>query len=140
MARRPTPRSTAKSPPDAARERDLEDTLARLVDREARLNAILDTAVDGIITIDEHGIIESVNAATLRIFGYTADELVGQNVKLLMPPPYRGQHDGYIASYLASGKAKIIGIGREAEGLRKDGTRFPIDLAVNEFVVGHADQ
>jgi two-component system sensor kinase FixL len=117
-------------------EGELEQARERLDDRQARLDAILDTAVDGIITIDETGIIESVNAATQRIFGYTADELVGQNIKLLMPAPYREQHDGYIARYLETGEARIIGIGRDAEGLRKDGTRFPIDLAVSAFFTG----
>jgi len=119
-----------------AQEHDLDRARERLEDREARLNAILDTAVDGIITIDEHGVIESVNAATERIFGYSAAELEGHNVKLLMPAPHRDRHDDYIARYLSSGQAKIIGFGREVEGLRKDGTRFPADLAVSEFNVG----
>jgi two-component system sensor kinase FixL len=103
--------------------------------REARLNAILDTVVDGIITIDEQGIIESVNTATERIFGYSRDELLGDNVAMLMPSPYQEEHDEYIASYLRTGEAKIIGVGREVEGQHKDGTRFPIDLAVSEVRV-----
>jgi two-component system sensor kinase FixL len=115
---------------------ELDRARERLDDRQARLNAILDTAVDGIITIDERGVIESVNPATQRIFGYTEDELVGQNVKLLMPAPYRDEHDGYMARYLETGEARIIGSGREAEALRKDGTRFPVDLAVSELFVG----
>lgn len=119
-----------------AQEHELDRAREHLEDREARLNAILDTAVDGIITIDEHGVIESVNAATERIFGYSAAELEGRNVKLLMPAPHRDRHDDYIARYLSSGEAKIIGFGREVEGLRKDGTRFPADLAVSEFNVG----
>lgn len=114
---------------------ELERTRQLLDDREARLNAILDTAVDGIITIDERGIIESVNRGTERIFGYTSDELVGRSVKLLMPSPYREEHDGYMARYLQTGQPRIIGIGREAEGQHKDGTRFPIDLAVSEIRV-----
>lgn len=112
---------------------ELERTRERLDDREARLNAILDTAVDGIITIDDRGIIESVNPATERIFGYSADELLGQSVNLLMPAPDRQQHDGYISTYLDTRKAKIIGIGREVEGQRKDGSRFPVELGVSEI-------
>jgi two-component system sensor kinase FixL len=114
---------------------ELERTQDLLEDREARLNAILETAVDGIITIDARGIIESVNTATERIFGYSRDELVGNNVTLLMPSPYREKHDGYIANYLRSGEASIIGIGREVEGLRKNGSRFPLELAVSEVHV-----
>jgi two-component system sensor kinase FixL len=112
---------------------ELERTRERLDDREARLNAILDTAVDGIVTIDERGIIESVNPATERIFGYTTDELVGKNVSVLMPAPDRQQHDGYISRYLDTRKPKIIGIGREVEGQRKDGSRFPVELGVSEI-------
>lgn len=115
---------------------ELERTRELLEDSEARLNAILETAVDGIITIDARGIIESVNTATERIFGYSRDELVGNNVMLLMPPPYREQHDDYIAKFLRTGEASIIGIGREVEGLRKNGSRFPLELAVSEVQVG----
>jgi PAS domain S-box-containing protein len=103
-----------------------------LRDREARLRAILDTAVEGIITIDERGIIESINPAALRMFGYTAGELIGRNVSVLMPSPDRERHDDYIAQYCRTGQAKIIGIGRETVALRKDGTVFPIELAVSE--------
>ncbi len=136
MNRRRTSGEVGKQAAMPAESRALERAREQLDDSEARLKAILDTAVDGIITIDEGGIIESVNVATMRIFGYTTDELVGQNIKLLMPAPYRDHHDDYIARYLETGKAKIIGIGREVEGLRKDGTRFPVDLAVSEFHVG----
>ena len=126
----------ATTPPSASTQgSELARTREMLNDREARLNAILETAVDGIITIDERGIIESVNPATEHIFGYTSDELVGENVKLLMPSPYREEHDGYMARYQQSGEPRIIGIGREAEGQHKDGTRFPIDLAVSEIRV-----
>ncbi len=121
-------------PPAPAQE--LARTRELLEDREARLSAILDTTVDGIITIDETGVIESVNAATERIFGYTGDELVGNNITMLMPSPYREEHGAYISRYLRTGEARIIGIGREAEGQHKDGRRFPIDLAVSEVHVG----
>lgn len=100
---------------------------------EARLRTMLDTAVDAIITIDERGTISSINAATERMFGYPAGELIGQNVKMLMPPPYRDEHDGYLARYSETGQKHIIGIGREVQGRRKDGSVFPLDLAVSEF-------
>ncbi|NJO32319.1 MAG: PAS domain S-box protein, partial [Rhodospirillales bacterium] len=81
----------------------------------AKLRGILESAVTAIITIGDRGLIEDINPATERLFGYSASELIGQNVKLLMPEPYRGEHDGYIASYVATGVKKIIGIGREVE-------------------------
>lgn len=102
----------------------------------SKLEAILKSAVAAIITIDSKGLIDSVNPATERIFGYTADELIGQNVRILMPEPFRGEHDGYLSNYLSTGRRKIIGIGREVMGRRKDGTTFPIDLAVSEFFTG----
>ena len=94
--------------------------------------AIVDTAVDAIVVIDRHGAIRSVNNATERLFGYTAAELIGRNVKILMPEPYAGKHDTYIANYRRTGRKKIIGIGREVVGLRKDGSIFPMDLSVGE--------
>ena len=102
-------------------------------DAEPRLRALLDAAIDAIITIDQHGIIESLNPATERIFGYSARELLGCNVSMLMPSPFREQHDGYLQHYLMTGEARIIGIGREVEARRKDGSVFPADLAISEF-------
>src|SRR5580765_1147188 len=103
-----------------------------LSDTEERLRAILQTAVEGIITIDERGIIESMNPAAEKTFGWKASELVGKNVSMLMPAPYKQQHNDYIANYLRTGHARIIGIGREVVGQRKDGGMFPMDLAVSE--------
>jgi len=103
-----------------------------LRDSAERLRAILETAVEGIITIDEHGIIESFNPAAERIFGYRAKEVIGKNVSVLMPSPHREQHDNYLGNYLHTGHAKIIGIGREIVARRKNGTVFPMDLSVSE--------
>lgn len=94
--------------------------------------AIVDNMVDGIITIDQSGIIDSYNPAAERIFGYAAGEAIGQNVRMLMPNPHRDAHDGYLRNYLESGVARVIGIGREVEGQRKDGSLFPMELAISE--------
>ena len=99
---------------------------------EIRLRAILHTAVDAIVTIKTSGEIESANPAAERMFGYTRGELLGRNVSILMPPPWREEHDRHIARYLHTGEARIIGIGREIEAQRKDGSIFPVDLAVSE--------
>ena len=109
--------------------------IKKLSENARRLRAILRTAVDAIVTIEESGVIESINPAAERMFGYARDELVGNNVSTLMPLPHREQHDGYIANYLRTGEAHIIGIGREAEARRKDGTVFPVDLAVSEVAL-----
>jgi len=103
-----------------------------LRDSEARLRAILHTAVEGIITIDERGIIESVNPAALKLFGFSQQEMVGRNVGILMPEPYASDHSHYIEMYLRTGKGRIIGIGRETLGQRKDGSIFPMELSVGE--------
>src|SRR5436190_8017797 len=113
-------------------QQKLARTALALVDSEERLRAILDTAVEGIITIDHRGIIESVNPAAAKIFGYQPAEIIGQNVNILMPSPYHEQHDEYLANYHRTGKARIIGIGREVSGRRKDGTVFPLDLSISE--------
>jgi two-component system sensor kinase FixL len=112
--------------------RDISD----LKEREAQLQGILDNAVDAIITIDERGIVLEANPSTQSMFGYEASEILGQNVKMLMPSPYFDEHDGYLANYLQSGNKKIIGIGREVVGKRKDGSTFPMHLAVSEVSVG----
>lgn len=100
------------------------------------LRAILNSAVAAILAIDSVGRIQSVNPAAERMFGYSADEMLGQPINMLMPEPYRTQHDGYLVRHMTTGEKKIIGIGREVEGQRKDGTIFPIHLAVGAFEVG----
>jgi PAS domain S-box-containing protein len=98
-----------------------------------RLDAILRTATEGIITVDERGAIQSVNPAAERIFGYSATELLSQDVAILMPSPYREQHSHFIQRYCRTGEAKIIGSGRMVTGIRKDGTIFPLELSVAEM-------
>ena len=104
-----------------ARERD-----------DARIDSVLETAVNGIVIIDELGTIESFNAAAEGMFGYQRAEVIGKNVTLLMPSPHREEHDEYLSAYLRTRVAKIIGIGREVQGRRRDGTTFPLELAVSE--------
>jgi PAS domain S-box-containing protein len=106
--------------------------------REALLQAVLNAAVDGIVLIDRAGIIQAVNPSVQKMFGYSPEELLGQNVKILMPAPWREEHDGYLSRYQRTGEARIIGIGRKVEGQRRDGSTFPLDLAVSE--VRHGGQ
>lgn len=110
-------------------------TEGALRETSERLKAILDTAVDSIITIDDRGTILGINAATTRIFGYSAEEMVGQNIRMLMPEPDRSRHDSYLSNYLRTGVRKVIGIGREVLGQRKDGSVFPMELAISETVL-----
>src|SRR4051794_17826782 len=99
---------------------------------EERLRSIVETVPEAIITIDERGLVTSFSPAAEATFGFRAEEVIGRNVSLLMPEPYRSAHDGYLKRYLATGERRIIGIGREVEGLRRDGTVFPMELAVGE--------
>lgn len=107
-----------------------------LEDSEARMRAILDTAVDGIITINEHGTVESFNNAAEKLFDYSADEMIGRNISILMPSADADRHDGYLQNYVKSRQKKIIGIGREVIARRKDGSTFPVHLSVSEFLIG----
>lgn len=118
---------------DITERKRMEEALR---ESEQRMRAIVETAVEGIITIDERGMVESLNPAACRMFGYAPDEVVGRNISLLMPSPHREQHDDYLANYLRTGEARIIGIGRELEGQRKDGTVFPMELSVSEVRLG----
>ncbi len=114
----------------------LNRLLDRLHDSDIRHQTLMDTAVDGFVVIDESGIIQSVNPAVYKLFGYEEKELIGSNVNILMPRNYSVHHDGYMRRYLETGERRIIGIGREVEGQRKDGSHFPLDLAVSEMNIG----
>ena len=106
-----------------------------LKDLALRLQGIIDTAIDGIITIDHRGHIESINTAAAELFGYSPSEVIGNNVKMLMPQPYRREHDGYIHRYQETKEKRIIGIGREVQGKKKDESTFPFRLAVGEVIL-----
>lgn len=109
-----------------------KETLPPSGQSDPLFQAVMEAALDAIIVIDCRGAIRSVNKATERVFGYNAEEIEGRNVNVLMPEPYAGAHDGYLANYLRTGHKKIIGIGREVAGRRKDGSIFPMDLIVGE--------
>jgi len=123
---------------EALREEIAErkEIVTALEDSEAQIRAIVENVVDGIVTIDENGIIELFNPTAEKIFGYSAKEVIGKNINMLMPQPYQSEHDGYMQSYQETGEAKIIGLKREVWGLRKDRSVFPMELAVNEFFIG----
>ncbi len=113
-----------------------EAAVFELADSERRIRAIVDNINDGIVTIDERGVIQSMSPAAQRIFGYDLDALTGQNVRVLAPDPVRSAHAGYMANYAVTGKTKIIGIGRELEGLRSNGETFPMELSISELQIG----
>ncbi len=120
-------------------QRDISDRKRaerQLAESEARIRAIVETAVDGIITINERGTIETCNPAVEKLFGYLREELIGRNVSLLMPSPEREEHDGYLIRYSQTRQPKIMGSGAEVRGRRKDGTIFPLDLALSETRLG----
>ena len=100
-----------------------------------RLQAIIDTAIDGIITINKYGVVETLNPSAAKLFGYLPEEVIGYNIKMLMPEPYHSEHDGYIHRYQATKTPHIIGTGREVSGKKKDGNVFPIRLAVSEVIL-----
>lgn len=104
--------------------------------REAHLQSILDTVPDAMIVIDERGTMQSFSTAAVRQFGWRPDEVIGKNVSMLMPDPYRSQHDGYLSRYMSTGERRIIGIGRVVVGERKDGSTFPMELSVGEMISG----
>jgi two-component system sensor kinase FixL len=103
-----------------------------VADESALLRSILDTVPDAMVVIDQRGLMHSFSAAAERLFGYTADEVRGRNVSMLMPSPYREQHDSYLERYLATGERRIIGIGRVVMGRRRNGSTFPMELTVGE--------
>jgi two-component system, LuxR family, sensor kinase FixL len=109
-------------------------TAAALREREAHLSSIFDTAPDALIVINEAGGVQSYSAAAERMFGWTAAEVLGNNIAMLMPAPYRQEHDGYVRRYLQTGERRIIGMGRIVVGERKDGSTFPMELAVGELI------
>jgi two-component system sensor kinase FixL len=120
----------------AASRRRGEARAQTLLEREAHLQSILDTVPDAMIVIDVEGIMQSFSPAAQRLFGWSEAEAIGRNVSMLMPQPYQGAHDGYLARYLTTGERRIIGLGRVVVGLHRDGSTFPMELAVGEMRVG----
>jgi len=115
---------------DTSQQQAVEQELR---ERAERMRSILETIPDAIIVIDERGLIESFSAAAERLFGWSAEEVIGNNVNILMPSPYREQHDGYLGRYHRTGEKRVIGIGRVVVGQRRDGSTFPMELAVGEM-------
>ncbi len=109
------------------------DALVHLGEREAHLRSILETVPDAMVVIDEHGLMQSFSTTAERLFGWKAEEVIGRNVSMLMPQPYRDAHDSYLLRYLTTGERRIIGIGRVVVGERKDGSTFPMELSVGEM-------
>ena len=120
---------------DSGRRRALH-LASQIQEKRTHLQAILKNMAEGIITINEEGIVQSFNPAAERIFGYQADEIIGQPINLLMPDPYKSEHDDYIKKYLFTGQASIFGQAREVPGMRKDGSIFPLEFAVSEMILG----
>jgi PAS domain S-box-containing protein len=114
----------------------LEEAEQAVAEAAAHLKAIVETAVDGIITIDENGFVASVNPAVEKMFGYSARELIGRNLSMLMAEPYRSEHEDYLTHYGRTAEPKLIGTGREVRGRRKDGSEFPVDLGISETMIG----
>ncbi|MGK0180305.1 MAG: PAS domain S-box-containing protein, partial [Nitrospinales bacterium] len=112
----------------------LKQAQALISNSESKFRRILETAIDPVISIDEKGTVLLCNPAAEQKFGYSSAEMVGQNIKMLMPSPYKEEHDGYLANYMRTGKAQIIGMVRELEGERKDGSVFPMELSVSEVL------
>jgi PAS domain S-box-containing protein len=117
-------------------EEQLQQRIQESAEAQERLRSVVNHVVDGIISLDDHGTVTTFNPAAERIFGYAAQEVIGQNLKLLMPEPYHNQLDSYLASYLRTGPAKNIDVGLEVVGRRKDGSTFPMDLAISVFHLG----
>jgi PAS domain S-box-containing protein len=114
----------------------IEQRLSELAAEVSRLRGVVDHAVDAIITIDRTGSVSGFNHAAETLFGYSFEEVQGRNIRMLMPEPYRSEHDGYMRRYMETGERRIIGIGRKVDARKKDGTIFPIDLAVSEALIG----
>ena len=115
---------------------ELKEKEIQLEESRNRLNAIFETAIDGIIIINNRGIVQETNPAVSKLFGYKKEEIIGNNIKMLMPQPHRADHDQYLVNYQTTSVPKVIGIGREVEGKRKDGTTFPFNLGVSEVRIG----